>query len=130
MSEWFMLHGDNHHRIDEGIYLHYPDTCDVQDFPKNQTEIEWAKRSTSIAEKPHLPHPIVGFVDINYETKGVITFFARISPSRAAWQRIEWKSNLRTDWENDKEVQSAIENFLWVAMCEEEKKILPKKWWL
>ncbi|MEO7840189.1 MAG: hypothetical protein ABIU06_12645 [Anaerolineales bacterium] len=130
MSEWFMLHGDKHHKvdIDEGLYLHYSDTCNVHDFSDNSTDIEWAKRSTSIAKKPHLPHPKVGFVDINYETKGVITFFARISPNRAAWQRIEWKPNLHTDWDNDKEVQSAIENFLWVAKCEEAKKILPKKW--
>jgi len=131
MSKWFMLQGDKHHKVDEGIYLHYSDTCNVHDVPKtNLSEIEWAKRSTSIAKKPHLPHPRVGFVDINYETKGLITFFARISPGRAAWQRIEWKPNFQADWNNDKEVQNAIEHFLWVAMCEEAKKILPKKWWL
>jgi len=132
MSKWFMLRGATHHKIDteEGLYLHYSDTCNVHNFPKSATQIPWAKSSTSVSEKPHLHHPRVGFVDIDYETKGVITFFARISPKRAAWQRIEWKPNFHTDWENDKEVRSAIENFLWVAMCEEAKRILLKKWWL
>ena len=31
MSKWFMLNGDKHHRVDEGIHLHYSDTCDVVD---------------------------------------------------------------------------------------------------
>jgi hypothetical protein len=38
MSKWFMLQGNRHHRIDEGIYWRYSDTCNVQDLP---SEIEW-----------------------------------------------------------------------------------------
>ena len=128
MSKWFMLHGHGHHRVDEGIYLHYADTCNVQDLPIEENI--WAKRSTDIGRiEPFSDRRVVGgVVEIRYETKGRLTFFAQIDINRAAWQRIEWRPNLPKgrDWQHDREVQNALEQFLWVARCEEERKILPK----
>ena len=123
MTKWFMREGNRHHRLDEGIYLHYPNTCNIQDLP---SKVEWAKRSTSIGVRRVKQSEFgVDYVDVNYETKGIITFFAPISPNRAAWQRIEWSPDFQKHWE-DKAVSKAIKHFLWVARCEEAKKLLPK----
>jgi hypothetical protein len=131
MLKWFMLEGGQHHKVDEGIWLHYSNTCNIQDMPKGNI---WANRLTDTGKLDPVPDSRVagGCIEIRYETKGVLTFFAQIGPGRAAWQRIEWKPNLSADadWKADKEVRQAIEHFLWVAHCEEAKKILPKQWWL
>jgi hypothetical protein len=37
MSRWFMLHNGMHHRVDEGLYLHYRGTCDVHDVTEVST---------------------------------------------------------------------------------------------
>jgi hypothetical protein len=53
-----------------------------------------AKRSTSAGIR-HIGPPKVDveFVEINYESKGRITFFTPLSNKGAAWQRIEWAPN-------------------------------------
>ena len=40
-------------------------------------------------------------------------------------KRIEWPTGFDTNWDDDM-VQEAIDNFIWVAECEEAKLILPK----
>lgn len=125
MSTRFMRHNGKHHRIDEGLYLHYPNTCDVHNTTKvNTAHSPWAPRSTAISET-RLAASSLGFIAVNYERKGRITFFVQLTPTRVAWQRIEWPSGFDSNWDEDK-VQEAIDNFVWVAKCEETRKILPK----
>lgn len=125
MSGWFMLENGKHHTIDERLYLHYTNTCDVHDASvMSGGGLPFASRSTAL-EKIRIAPSRVGWIAICYETKGVITFYAQINMDRAAWQRIKWPSNFDQNWDDSK-VQEAIDNFLWVAECEEAKKILPK----
>lgn len=125
MSRWFMLHGGKHHRMDEGLYLHYPDTCNVLDAAEISTaHSPWAPRSTSMDETRQAASRL-GWVTLCYEKKGVMTFFVQLSPTRAAWQRIEWGTDFDANWD-DKQVQEAIDNFIWVAECEEARQLLPK----
>jgi hypothetical protein len=114
-------------RIDEQLYVHYPSTCTIintrhrsaitskhEPFAKRKTAIE-----TRLASSPK------GLVAICYETKGLITFFAQITPTYTAWQRIEWPVDFHKNWDETK-VKKAIENFLWVAECEVKRQYLPK----
>ena len=126
MSRWFMLHDGQHHRIDEGLYLHYPDTCDVQDVTEvSSADSPWAYRSTATNQTRLAPSRL-GWVAICYETKGLITFYVQLTSTRAAWQRIEWPTGFDENWDKDK-VGEAINNFIWVAECEESQQILPPK---
>lgn len=125
MSKWFMLHGGKHHRMDEGLYLHYPDTCNVHAATEvKSTHSLWAPRSTRMDEIRLAPSRL-GWVALCYETKGVMTFFVQLSEARAAWQRIEWPTGFEANWDH-KKVKEAIDNFLWVAECEEARQLLPK----
>lgn len=126
MSKFFMYHANGeHHKVDAGLYLHYPDTCDVHDISEvNSSKPTWAYRETAISET-RLAASRLGLVAICYETKGLITFFVQLNPIRAAWQRIEWETNFVEHWD-EKKVQDAIDNFLWVAECENAGKILSK----
>lgn len=125
MPEWFMLHnGDEHHKIDEHLWLHYEDTCNIHEVAEmDMSRSVWEDRSTSINETRLCPSRF-GWVAICYETKGVITFFVQMNQDRAAWQRREWPANFDKNWD-DKMVREAIDNFLWVAECEIAKEILP-----
>jgi hypothetical protein len=125
MSRWFMLHNGMHHRVDEGLYLHYRGTCDVHDVTEVSTaRSPWAPRSTAMNET-RLAASRLGWVAICYEKKGVMTFFVQLNPRRAAWQRIEWPTGFEKNWDEGR-VREAIDNFIWVAECEEAKQILPK----
>ena len=124
MSKWFMLHKGEHHKVDEDLYLHYEDTCNIHEVFDDRTRIVWADRSTA-ENKTRLYPSRFGWVATLYETKGVITFSVQIDQQYAAWQRREWPANFDQNWD-DKIVQKAIENFLWVAKCETTKKRLPK----
>ena len=125
MSKWFMLHGGKHHRMDEGLYLHYPDTCNVHAATEmKSTHSPWAPRSTRMDEIRLAPSRL-GWVALCYETKGVMTFFVQLSEARAAWQRIEWPTGFEANWD-DRKVKEAIGNFLWVAECEDARQLLPK----
>jgi hypothetical protein len=111
--------------MDEGIYLHYPDTCNVHDARiVSSAQSPWAPRKTKMGEPRPVPSSR-GWVEVCYETKGLITFFVQLEPDRAAWQRIEWPTGFDTHWDEDK-VKKAIDNFIWVADCENAKQILPK----
>jgi hypothetical protein len=125
MSKFFMLHDGEHHRMDDNLYLHYEDTCDVHDISEVHSDRPiWANRTTPTTETRLAPSRL-GFVAILYETKGVMTFFVQLSPTRAAWQRIEWEKDFMENW-NEQKVKKAIDNFIWVAECENAGKILPR----
>ena len=125
MSRWLMLHNGEHHRVDEGLYLHYPDTCNVHDVTEVSTaRSPWASRSTAMNETRLAPSRL-GWVAICYETKGLMTFFVQLNPTRAAWQRIKWPAGFDRNWDEDR-VREAINHFIWVAACEEAQQILPK----
>jgi hypothetical protein len=126
MTDEFMRHEDgSHHRLDEGLYLHYPGTCNVHDISQvNSGRHTWAPRETAIPET-RLATSRLGFVAICYEIKGRMTFFVQLSHTRAAWQRLEWETNFVENWD-EKQVHAAIDNFLWVAECENAGKVLPK----
>ena len=125
MTRWFMMHGGDHHIIDEGLYLHFPDTCDVHDVCEvTSANPVWAPHSTML-EGTRLAPSRLGWVAICYETKGIMTFFVQLNTTRAAWQRIKWPAGFDKDWDEEK-IKKAIENFLWVAECEEARKILPR----
>ncbi len=125
MGKWLMLHGGRHHRVDEGLYLHYPDTCNLHDAAQiNTARSPWAPRSTRMDDIRLAPSRL-GLVAVCYEAKGMMTFFAQLSPTVAAWQRIEWPTGFAADWD-DKMVREAIGNFIWVAECEGARQLLPK----
>ncbi len=116
----------NHHSgpDEEGVIIHYPSTCNVQDLSKCTSAQEpFHPRRTAIETR--LVPSRKGFVAICYETKGLITFYAQISPTRLAWQRREWPVGFHQNWDK-KKVKEAVENFLWVAECEVAQELLPK----
>jgi hypothetical protein len=124
MSNWFMLHNNGeHHKVVEGLYLHYPDTCEVADVVKAGTTFD--PRPSGPTSEIRLSPSRLGWVAICYEEKGFITFSVQLNHKRQAWQRIAWSANFQEKWDN-KKVREAIDNFLWVAECEEAKQILPK----
>lgn len=130
MSRWFMLHKGKHHKINTRLYLHYPNTCNVHDASEVSAAYSaWVPWSTAMIET-RLAASLLGWVAICFEPKGFMTFFVQLNstgvPWRAAWQRIEWSTDFDKNWNEDK-VREAINNFIWVAECEEAKKILPKK---
>ena len=124
---FFMINSEtgNHHTgPDEGLWIHYHDTCNtrsVYGWPSLQGP--FGSRLTAIETR--LAPSRKGLVGICYETKGLITFYAQISPKRVAWQRIDWDKGFHEKWDTTK-IKKAIENFLWVAECEEARKLLPK----
>jgi hypothetical protein len=126
MSRWVMLHDDGrHHRMDEGLYLHYPDTCNVHAATVvSSADSPWAPRLTRMDEIRLAPSHL-GWVAVCYETKGVMTFFVQLNETRAAWQRIEWPTGFDENWD-DKRVQEAIANFISVAKREDAREPLPK----
>jgi hypothetical protein len=125
MSRWSMLHGGRHHRMDEGLYLHYPDTCNVHDATVvSSAHSPWASRSTRMDEIRLAPSRL-GFVAVCYEKKGIMTFFVQLNETRAVWQRIKWPTGFDANWD-DKMVQEAITNFIWVAEREDASKRKPK----
>lgn len=125
MSRWIMQHGDHHHKMDDNLYLHYPDTCNVHGIDEvSSARPIWAPRSTPTLETRLAPSRY-GWIAIRYETKGVITFFVQLSETCAAWQRREWPAGYEACWD-EKEVAAAIENFLWVAECEKNREPAPK----
>ncbi len=50
-----------------------------------------------------------------------MAFFVQLNDKRAAWQRIEWPTGFDENWDEDK-VREAIDNFICVAECEEERR--------
>lgn len=87
------------------------------------TRSAWASRSTAMNETRLTPSRL-GWVAINYETKGFITFFVQKNPTRAALQRIEWTIDFYENWDEKKKSEAIINN-LWVAECEDARMILP-----
>jgi hypothetical protein len=74
MTKWFMLSNGKHHRVDEGLYLHYPETCNVHDAAEIcSARSPWAPRSTRMDEI-RLASSRLGMVALCYETKGMMTF--------------------------------------------------------
>ena len=139
-----------HHRVDEGLWRHYKDTCSVHDADKDPRERDFfrgldppetssgpamdypsarkifARRETVIAFR--LAPSRKGWVAICYETKGLITFVASLSRKRTAWQRSQGLrgEDFDKNWDDAKAVQEGIDNFLWVAECAEAGELLPK----
>jgi hypothetical protein len=127
MTGPYMRDHGKHHRVDvdEGRYLHYPDTCNVYDVDEIRSDQPpWLPRSTALAET-RLAHSRLGLVAICYETKGVMTFFVQLNEKRAAWQRIEWPTGFDHNWD-EKKFREAIDHFLWVAECEDKRQSLPR----
>jgi hypothetical protein len=125
MNRWFMLENGKHHKVDEALYLHYANTCNVHDVEEvSSAHFLFGERATAMPEVRLAPSH-VGWVAIYYERKGIITFFAQISEKRAAWQRIEWLPDFDHNWD-DNRVREAIEHFLWVAQCEDARRLLPQ----
>jgi hypothetical protein len=125
MRDWFMLEKGKHHRVDEGLWLHYPGTCNVHDVDViGSGESPWAPRSTQMDEIRFATSDL-GLVAVCYEKKGRMTFMVQLDAKRVAWQRIGWHPDYQTGWDDD-EVQRAIRNFLWVAQCEEARQLLPR----
>ena len=69
MNRWFMLHdGSKHHKVDEDLYLHYEDTCDVHDVSEIYTSHSmWGARLKAMGETRLCPSRF-GWVAIWYET--------------------------------------------------------------
>ncbi len=107
----------------EGLYKHYPGTCTMR-YIQSGTSTGFDPRKT--ATKTRLYPSLHGWVAVCYETDGLITFYVQLDKDRAAWQRIEWSRHFDENWD-DTSVQAAIDNFLWVAACEEAGKILPRE---
>ncbi len=132
MGTWFMTENGEHHRIDEGLWLHYPTTCNVH--AANETSsasppFVVERRSTAMnGGEIRLEPTRHGWVAILYETKGLITFFVQLSPTVAAWQRREWPAQFESNW-NVEVVREGIANFIWVAECERQRTILPRLTW-
>lgn len=102
---------------DEGLHIHDPDTCDIHDASRcPSSKSPFNPRTTAIETRLVPSHK--GFVAICYETKGLITFYAQISPTRLAWQRIAWPVDFHKDWNNGR-VQEAVDNFLNIAEKQE-----------
>lgn len=119
--------GKHRKRVDEGLYVHYPTTCSINEV-RNRSAITtkngpFASRTTAI-ETRLAPSP-KGWVAICYETKGLITFFVQMTPTRAAWQRIEWPPDFHKNWD-EVAIKKAIKKFLLVAECEIKRQPLPK----
>jgi hypothetical protein len=124
MRTWFMLHEGKHHRLDEGLYLHYPCTCNVHDALEIETAFSpWAPRETRMKDLRFAPSRL-GLVVLCYETKGMMTFMVQLNSTRIAWQRIKWKPDFHENWD-DPEVQKAMRRFIWVAESEEARQELP-----
>ena len=49
-----------------------------------------------------------------------------VEQAPVAWQRIEWPMHFIENWDHAK-VQAAVDNFIWVAECEEAGEILPRR---
>jgi hypothetical protein len=125
MTEWFMRFNGKHHRIDEGLYLHFRDTCNVHEVTMvTSAAFPFVPRETTLnIQEIRLVPSRVGWVIVLYETKGVMTFFAQISATQAAWQRREWPPAFEKQWDV-KLVQREAEHFLWVAECESKREYL------
>src|SRR5437660_11743558 len=123
--KYFMLDpetGKHHTEPDERIFIHYPNTCNVQDTDP-RVRVHFDPRSTAIELR--LASSPKGWVAVCYETKGMMTFYVQLNAHRAAWQRIEWQPDFHKNWDDNK-VREAICNVLWVAECEEAQALLTK----
>ncbi len=122
-----ITHGHNFKDTDPGelgIIIHYSDTCTLCN-PNNLSTNKNPFDPRKTAKETRLYPSRKGWVAICYETKGLITFFVQLNAHRAAWQRIKWDANSE-DSLNKQKLRNAIDHFLWVAECEEARKILPK----
>lgn len=125
MPEFFThdLTTGKHHR-NTGIWTHYTTSCNVHDADKIRTNDLYYVPSEPGYET-RLFHSKYGLGVIFYEFIGKLTFVAQISPTRVAWQRLDWEMGYLSRWD-EKQIQDAINNFLWVANCEEAKAWLDR----
>jgi hypothetical protein len=108
MRDWFMLHDDgHHHHVDEDIWRHYPDTCNVHGTEEvRSSRHAWAPRETALNETRLAPSKY-GFVAICYERKGRMTFFVQLNEHCAAWQRLEWPAGyVQARWDEGRSPSS------------------------
>ena len=106
--------GKHRKKNDEGLYVHFRDTCSVYDAAKVRKYGDlFATRKTAM--KPYQLYPSrYGWVLVCYETKGFMTFSVQLTPKRAAWQRIEWAPGFDKNWD-ERKVRKAITWFINVA---------------
>jgi hypothetical protein len=116
--------GKHHKANAEGLRVHYPDTCNVLYFDKTLSIHDFFGDPSSATSLRFAPSSR-GIVAILYETKGYLTFFIQTRWNRAAWQRIEWKPDYEKSWK-DRDVLKAMQNFLWVAECEDSRMRIPR----
>jgi hypothetical protein len=127
--------GKHHTHKGRGLVKHFPGTCNVFEM----------KNHEFLYSDPHGKHPsvtsfglptevravstIMGLVVVLYFDRGQdshIVFIGQVKPKRGAWQNIDWGAGFHKKWDK-KQVAQAINNFLWVADCEEARSLLPKK---
>jgi len=125
----------HHTRKGGGIYKHFPNTCEnynikEQDVLSIDPHDKMLKdTSFGYPTEIRLVPSSKGFVVVLYYDQldeSHIIFIAQIGSKRGAWQNISWESNFHRNWE-EKRIFDAVNNFLWVAECEDAKQTLPKK---
>jgi hypothetical protein len=111
------------HHQKTGIWTHYPTSCNVHDVGKVRNYLYYVPDNSEYVTR--LFHSNYGLGVIFYELVGKMTFVAQISATRVAWQRLDWETGYLLRWDEN-QIQGAINNFLWVADCEEAKAWLDR----
>lgn len=127
MEKFFMVDPETrkHHRAPRNqIWTHYPNTCNVHDAHLMKTNnIYYSPSSARLVIR--FSDSDFGLVAIIHETEGKMVFVAQLPNRRIAWQRLDWVPNYQEIWD-EQAIDDAIENFLWVARCEEARAFLPR----
>jgi hypothetical protein len=127
MGKFFMLDPKTgkHHKAPRGkIWTHYPNTCNVYDAHLMRTSgLYYSPSSSKLVVR--FSDSELGLVGIIHETEGKMVFVVQLPNRRIAWQRLDWQPNYQDSWD-EAVIESALRNFLWVAQCEESRKLLPR----
>jgi len=131
---FFMLDPETnrHHTNPHGLWRHFPNTCNTYEIRKKEVlHVNEDPRKTSfgLSTEIRIVPTSNGFVTVLYfneKEESHIVFVAQIGPNRSAWQNISWQAGFHLNWDENL-VEKAVNNFLWVAECEEAKQHLPKK---
>lgn len=138
-KEFFMMNqqtGKHHTKPNRsGLWKNFPDTCTNFGITRQHVfyvdphDKKLSETSFGLPTEVRMVSTSKGIVVVLYFDHGQeshIIFVAQIKPKRGAWQNIDWEPGFHLKWDI-KRIQDAVNNFLWVADCEEAKQILPRK---
>lgn len=138
IEKFFMLNSQtqkHHTNLGGGVIKHFPDTCNTYQIRKQEIltcdprDKEKWNASFGLPTETRIVPSSKGFVVVLYfdqSDHSHIVFVAQIDSKRGAWQNLPWDPKFQFNW-NEKRVKETVNNFLWVAECEEAKEILPKR---